>query len=52
MPVSYPPQLMTELEQIQQEALRNDYAYRQLAHMTSKIGSRLSGSVQAQQAVD
>lgn len=52
MPVLYPPQLMTELKQIQQTALASDYAYRQLAHMTSKIGPRLSGSVQAQQAVD
>jgi len=52
MPISYPTQLMTELKQIQQEALRSDYAYRQLVHLTSKIGPRLSGSVQAQQAVD
>src|ERR1700730_2049412 len=52
MPVSYPPQLMTELKQIQQEALRSDYAYQELSHITNKIGPRLSGSVQAQQAVD
>jgi hypothetical protein len=51
-PVGYPPQLLTELKQIQLAALASDYAYRQLANLTSKIGPRLSGSVQAQDAVD
>lgn len=51
-PVTYSPQLLLELKQIQQAALRSDYALRQLAVLTNKIGPRLSGSVQAQNAVD
>src|SRR5262245_14892504 len=51
-PVPYSPQLLLELKQIQQAALGSDYAFRQLAVLTNKIGPRLSGSVQAQSAVD
>ena len=51
-PLAYPPQLLIELKQIQQAALTSDYAYRQLAYLTSKIGPRLSGTVQGQNAVD
>lgn len=50
-PVAYSPQLLLELNQVQQAALRNDYALRQLAVLTNKIGPRLSGSLQAQNAV-
>jgi hypothetical protein len=50
--VTYSPQLLFELKQIQQEALGSDYAFRQLAVLTNKIGPRLSGSVQARSAVD
>ncbi|MGA9994245.1 MAG: M20/M25/M40 family metallo-hydrolase [Pyrinomonadaceae bacterium] len=48
----FSPQLINEMKQIQQAALESDYAYRQLAHLTNNIGPRLSGSSQAQQAVD
>jgi carboxypeptidase Q len=51
-PVDYSPQLLVELRQIQQTALASDYAFRQLAVLTDKIGARLSGSVQAQNAVE
>jgi hypothetical protein len=51
-PVAYAPQLLAELKQIQQAALDSDYAFRQLAALTNRIGPRLSGSVQAQSAVD
>ena len=49
---SYPPQLMIELNQIRQASLQDNYAYTQLAHLTNNIGPRLSGSPQAQQAVE
>jgi Zn-dependent M28 family amino/carboxypeptidase len=48
----YPPQLVTELKQLQQAALLSDYAYTQVAHLSNNIGPRLSGSPQAQQAVN
>jgi hypothetical protein len=51
-PVSYPPQLIDEMKQLQQAALQSDYAYRQLAHLSNNIGPRLSGSTQAQKAVE
>jgi len=52
MSVAYPPQLITELKQIQQAALAGDYAYKELSHITTRIGPRLSGSPQAERAVD
>jgi carboxypeptidase Q len=51
-PYPYPSQLVGELKQIQQAALRSDYAYAQLSHLTNNIGPRLTGSPQAQQAVE
>jgi carboxypeptidase Q len=51
-PIAYSPQLLAELKRIQQAALGSDYAFRRLAVLTNKIGPRLSGSVQAQNAVD
>lgn len=52
MAPDYPPQLLTELKQIQQAALSSDYAYQQVAHLANNIGPRLSGSAQAQRAVE
>ena len=49
---NFPPQLLTELEAIKAAALSDDYAYRQLAHLTENIGPRPSGSAQASAAVD
>jgi carboxypeptidase Q len=49
---NFPPQLLTELEAIKAAALADDYAYRQLAHLTENIGPRPSGSAQAKAAVE
>jgi carboxypeptidase Q len=48
----YSPQLLTELKRIQEAALGSDYAYKQVAHLSNNIGPRLSGSPQAQKAVE
>ena len=45
-------QLLADLEKIKSAALTDDYAYRQVTHLTENIGSRPSGSPQAQAAVD
>lgn len=47
----YSPQLIAEMKQLHEAALSSDYAYAQLAHLCNNIGPRLSGSAQAQQAV-
>jgi carboxypeptidase Q len=49
---NFPPQLLQELSAIKTAALSDDYAYRQVAHLTENIGPRISGSLQAQAAVD
>jgi carboxypeptidase Q len=49
---NFPPQLLEQLEAIKAAALADDYAYRQLAHLTENIGPRPSGSPQAKAAVD
>jgi hypothetical protein len=49
---NFPLQLRSELEAIKTAALADDYAYRQLAHLTENIGPRPSGSAQANAAVD
>lgn len=46
-PVQYPPQLTSELKQLQEAALKSDYAWEQLAHLTYNIGPRPAGSPQA-----
>ena len=51
-PVKYSPELIAEIKKIQKAALESDYAYRQLAHLSNNIGPRLSGSPQAQTAVE
>ncbi|MBA3607379.1 MAG: M20/M25/M40 family metallo-hydrolase [Chthoniobacterales bacterium] len=51
-PVLYSPQTIAELKKLQQAALASDYAYRQVAHLSNNIGPRLSGSAQAQKAVE
>src|SRR5260370_36690092 len=49
---AYPAPLQAELKQLAKAALESDYAYRQVAHLSNNIGPRLSGSAQAQQAVE
>ena len=43
-----PAQLLEELASIRDAALQDDYAYRQLSHLTENIGPRPSGSAQAE----
>ena len=40
------------MERLRDAAMKSDYAYDKLQHLTDNIGPRLSGSPQAQQAVD
>jgi Zn-dependent M28 family amino/carboxypeptidase len=49
---NFPPELIEELTAIKSAALSDDYAYRQLAHLTENIGPRQTGSPQAKAAVD
>jgi carboxypeptidase Q len=46
-PAPYPPQLTNELKQLQDSALKSDYAWNHLAHITNSIGPRPAGSIQA-----
>jgi carboxypeptidase Q len=49
---NYSPQLLEQLASIKAAAMSDDYAYRQLAHLTENIGARPSGSLQAKAAVE
>ncbi|HSS99389.1 MAG TPA: M20/M25/M40 family metallo-hydrolase [Terriglobales bacterium] len=49
---AYSPQLRSDLAALRDAALNDDYAYRQLAHLTENIGPRPSGSPQAEAAVN
>jgi len=51
-PPVFSAQTLSELKQLQKEALESDYAYRQVAHLANNIGPRLSGSAQAAKAVE
>ncbi len=44
---NFPPLLLQQLSAIKAIALKDDYAYRELAHLTENIGSRQTGSPQA-----
>src|SRR2546422_8512289 len=46
------PAVVQELTALRDAALADDYAYRQVAHLTENIGSRPAGSPQAQAAVE
>lgn len=47
---AFPPQLRTELVQLRDEALQDEYAYKQLEYLTDSIGPRAQGSPQADAA--
>lgn len=49
---NFPLSLLRDLAAIKSAALKDDYAYRELAHLTENIGPRPSGSPQAKAAVD
>jgi carboxypeptidase Q len=51
-PAVFSPQTLADLKRMQQAALNSDYAYRQVAHLANNIGPRLSGSAQANKAVE
>ncbi|HKP88092.1 MAG TPA: M20/M25/M40 family metallo-hydrolase [Blastocatellia bacterium] len=48
----YSDQLKAELKRLHQAALASDYAYAQVAHLSNNIGPRLTGSPQAEHAVN
>jgi Zn-dependent M28 family amino/carboxypeptidase len=49
---NFPPLLLQQLSSIKAAALNDDYAYRQVAHLTENIGPRPSGSAQAHAAAE
>src|SRR4029077_5368384 len=49
---SWPAPLLHELTAIRNAGLTDDYAYRQVAHLTENIGPRPVGSPQAQAAIE
>ena len=49
---NFPAPLLADLEKIKSAALADDYAYRQVTHLTENIGPRPSGSPEARAAVD
>jgi carboxypeptidase Q len=49
---NFSPLLLQQLSAIKAAALNDDYAYRQLAHLTENIGPRPTGSPQASAAAD
>src|SRR5688500_1199339 len=51
-PQLYSARTIDELKTIMRTALASDYAYRQTAYLSNNIGPRLSGSPQAQRAVE
>jgi hypothetical protein len=50
--LEFPQSLLQELATVRDAALHDDYAYRQLAHITENIGPRPSGSPQAKAAAE
>ncbi|HMS41057.1 MAG TPA: M28 family peptidase [Pyrinomonadaceae bacterium] len=50
-PLLYSEKTLKELKQLQQAALNSDYAYKQTAYLCNNIGPRLTGSLQAERAV-
>lgn len=51
-PSPFTPTLLSEMKQLQQVALKSDYAYRQTGYLCNNIGPRLTGSPQAGRAVE
>lgn len=51
-PQLYSEKALEQLSQLQKTALKSDYAYKQTAYLSYNIGARLSGSPQAQRAVE
>ena len=51
-PAGFTPQQIATMRRVRDAALASDYAYAQTAHLTNNIGPRLTGSAQAQAAVE
>src|SRR6266850_2530923 len=51
-PMLYTEKTLSDLKRLQSEALESDYAYKQVAYLCDNIGPRLTGSSQAQRAVE
>lgn len=51
-PQLYSLKTIEDMRRLQQAALASDYAYRQTAYLANNIGPRLSGSPQAERAVE
>ncbi len=51
-PPLYSEKTLAELKRLQQAAVASDYAYREVGYLANNIGPRLSGSAQAQRAVE
>ncbi len=49
---NFPPLLLQQLSAVKAAAMNDDYAYRQLTHLTENIGPRPSGSLQAHAAAE
>lgn len=51
-PGQFPSDLRPQLDRLRQAALESDWAFQRLAHLCNKIGPRLSGTPQAERAVE
>ncbi len=51
-PILYSQKTIAELQQLQQASLKSDFAYQQTAYLCNNIGPRLTGSKQAERAVE
>lgn len=49
---AWSPEQIKTMEHLRDAAMKSDYAYEELQYLTDNIGPRLSGSPQAQQAVE
>lgn len=50
-PILYSEKTIEQMQQLQQAALRSEYALKQTAYLSNNIGARLTGSAQAERAV-
>jgi hypothetical protein len=50
-PVLYSEKTLEEMRKIQRASLQSDYGYNQTAYLSNNIGPRLTGSIQAERAV-
>lgn len=51
-PALYSPKTLSDLRNVQRSALASDYALRHTAYLSNNIGPRLTGSPQAQRAIE